>query len=110
MTFACARAHYSRQTEKAYRYWIKAFILYHNKQHPSVLDAAHLEAFMNYLAADRRVVAATQSQALNAIAFLYKKVLAMECPWMESFTRAKQVERLPVVFSPAEVQRVIEAL
>lgn len=54
VTFACARAHYSRQTEKAYRYWIKAYIFFHQKQHPSQLNASHLEAFMNCLAVDRR--------------------------------------------------------
>ena len=26
--------HYSMSTEKTYNYWVKTYILYHNKRHP----------------------------------------------------------------------------
>jgi hypothetical protein len=39
------------------------------------MGAAEVEAFLNYLAVNRRVAASTQSQALNAVVFLYDSVL-----------------------------------
>ncbi len=32
--------HYSRRTEDAYTYWIRQFILFHNKRHPIDMGAA----------------------------------------------------------------------
>jgi Phage integrase, N-terminal SAM-like domain len=39
------------------------------------MGAAEVEAFLNYLAVQRHVAASTQSQALNALVFLYGEVL-----------------------------------
>ena len=67
--------HYSRKTESAYRLWIKRFILFHHKRHPKEMGEDEIVAFLNYLATQKWVSASTQNQALNAIVFLYKKVL-----------------------------------
>lgn len=40
------------------------------------MGPAEVEAFLNHLAVDRQVAASTQSQALNAIVFLYESVLS----------------------------------
>lgn len=40
------------------------------------MGVAEVAAFINHLAVDRRVAASTQSQALNAIVFLYDQVIA----------------------------------
>ena len=58
--------HYSPRTEQAYRYWVRRFILFHGKRHPSGLGAAEIEAFLNHLAVEEQVAASTQNQALNA--------------------------------------------
>ena len=71
----CRRRHFSRNTETAYRYWARQFILFHGKRHPNEMGAADVEAFLNHLAMNRHVAASTQSQALNAIVFLYDSVL-----------------------------------
>jgi hypothetical protein len=42
--------HYSRRTEEAYVYWIRRFIVFHDKQHPSVLTSGHISAFPSSLA------------------------------------------------------------
>ena len=55
--------------------WIRRFILFHGKKHPSAMGAAEANAFLNYLAVERTVSAATQNQALSALLFLYKEVL-----------------------------------
>ena len=61
--------HFSYRTEQAYVGWIKRFILYHGKRHPSALGGPHVESFLTHLAVERRVSASTQNQALGAILF-----------------------------------------
>ncbi len=102
--------HYSLRTEDAYVYWVRAFIHFHDKRHPSELSRPEVEAFLTWLAADRQVAAGTHRQALSALLFLYQKVLRQELPWMSDIGRPKQERRLPAVFSPAEVQAVLAQL
>ena len=101
---------YSRRTEKTYWYWIRYFIRFHGRRHPSELGATEVTAFLNWLATERNVAAATQNQALNALLFLYKHVLGRELPWFEGLVRAKRPVRLPVVLSEAEVRRLLAQL
>lgn len=56
--------HYSRRTEVAYVTWIRRYIGYHKKAHPSTLGGQDLSAFLTWLATERRVSASTQNQAL----------------------------------------------
>ena len=74
--------HYSRRTEEAYVHWIKRLIYFHGKRHPEVMGEQEVTAFLNHLAVDRHVAAATQNQALSAILFLYREVLGRELPWL----------------------------
>ena len=67
--------HFSYRTEQAYVGWIKRFVLYYGKRHPSEMGAAEVEGFLTHLAVERRVSASTQNQALGAILFLYRHVL-----------------------------------
>lgn len=55
--------HYSRRTEEAYTYWIRQFILFHNKRHPIEMGAAEVENYLSWLAEKHNVAAATQNQA-----------------------------------------------
>ncbi|MFZ1396417.1 MAG: phage integrase N-terminal SAM-like domain-containing protein, partial [Candidatus Promineifilaceae bacterium] len=50
---------YSYQTEKTYVDWIKRFILFHQKRHPSEMGKDEVEAFLTHLAVDRDVAAST---------------------------------------------------
>jgi len=102
--------YYSRRTEKAYWYWIKYFICFHGKRHPAEMGAAEVTAFLNWLATERKVAAATQNQALNALLFLYKHVLGQELPWFEGLVRAKRPVRVPVVLTQAEMLRLLAQL
>ena len=81
------RKHYSIRTEQAYLQWIKRFILYHGKKHPKEMGVPEIERFLTYLAVDLKVAASTQNQALNAIVFLYTKVLDRELGKMENIAR-----------------------
>lgn len=100
--------HYSLSTENIYLSWIKQFILYHGKRHPVDLGAAEVELFLTYLATQRHVSSSTQNQALSAILFLYKEVLGLTLPWLDSFERSKKPRRLPVVLTVFETQKLLQ--
>lgn len=102
--------HYSIRTEEAYLHWIKRFILFHGKQHPSDMGPTEVETFLTHLAVKNRVSASTQNQALNAIVFLYRAVLQRELGWLENIERAKKPAKRPVVFTRKEAQAILHRL
>ena len=95
--------HYSPRTEGAYVHWIRRFILFHHKRHPRELGATDLSAFLSALASEQHVSASTQNQALSAVLFLYKEVLAAPIGQVDGVVRASTPPRLPVVLSRREV-------
>jgi integron integrase len=105
---AIGARHYSRRTEKAYVQWIKRYIFFHGKRHPSEMGAAEVTTFLSSLAVDGRVAASTQNQALSALLFLYRDVLAVDLPWLDDIVRAKRPQRLPVVLTRQEVRAVLQ--
>jgi integron integrase len=107
---AIRRRYYSRRTEEAYVHWIKRFIYFSGKRHPETLGETEVTAFLNHLAADRHVAAATQNQALSAILFLYREVLGKELGWLDGLVRASRPPRLPVVLTRAEAERLLAQL
>ena len=104
------KRHMAYRTEQAYIMWIKQFIHFHDCTHPQDLGPLDVEAFLSYLALDRNVAPSTQNQALNAIVFLYTHVQLAPLGKLQGFTRAKAKQRVPVVFSPGEVKRVLSEL
>ena len=102
--------HYSRATELAYVGWIKRFILFHHKTHPQALGEADVASFLNHLAIQRRVSPSTQNQALAALLFLYREVLARELGWVEGIVRARNRMRRPTLLSLDEVMAVLDEL
>lgn len=98
--------HYSQRTEKADVAWIRRFIVFHDKPHPSGMGALEVTAFLSSLA-ERGVGASTQNQALSAILFLYGAVLGQQLEWMNDIVRAQRPVRLPVVLSRDEVAALL---
>lgn len=74
------------------------------------MGARQVEAFLTDLAVTRKVSASTQNQALAALLFLYKEVLGIDLPWLDDVVRAKKPQRLPVVLTVVEVQRLLARL
>jgi integron integrase len=107
---AIRRRHYSYRTEETYVHWVRRFIYFSGLRHPRELGAAGVTAFLNFLARDREVAAATQNQALSALLFLYKEVLAEPLPWLDGLERAKRPARLPAVLTRDEAQRLLAQL
>ncbi len=102
--------HYSGKTEEAYRGWIKRYILFHNKRHPNEMGASEIQSFINALAVERNVSSSTQNQALQAVLFLYKKILKKDVGWIEEIKRTSRIKHLPVVFSKLEVNKIFTHL
>ena len=101
--------HFSYSTEKTYINWIYRFIIFHDKRHPGEMGGKEIAEFLTYLAVDRKVSASTQNQALNALVFLFKKVIKIPLDAFD-FKHARIGKRLPVVFSRDETQAVLSNL
>ena len=72
--------HYSPKTEKSYVAWIKRYVVFHGKRHPSEMGTDEVRAFLSWLATEKHVSASTQNQALSALLFLYRDVLGGDIP------------------------------
>ncbi len=101
---------YSFRTEQAYLYWIRRYIRCNGLRQPRELGGTEVERFLSDLATQARVAPSTQNQALAALLFLYREVLALELPWMEGIVRAKRAPRLPVVLSRAQTAALLRAM
>ncbi len=104
------KKHYSIHTEKAYVDWTRQFIIFHGRCHPREMGEIHISEFLSHLAVNRNVAASTQNQALNALVFLYKRVLKIEMGDFGQIERAKRPENLPTVMSQNEVARVLKLM
>ena len=100
--------HYSYRTEQIYCHWAKRFIRHSGLRHPREMGAPEVEAFLTYLATERRVSASTQNPAKAALLFLYKQVLGIELPWLDEITQAQQRRRLPVVLTARETRLLLD--
>lgn len=100
---------YSMRTEKTYIHWIKRYIFFHGVRHPGEMGGAEVKLFLTHLASQRSVAINTQRTALNALAFLYNKVLLKPLGDLE-FRHAKQGRQVPVVLTPEEVTALLAAL
>jgi hypothetical protein len=104
------RRAYAYRTEQSYEQWVCRFILFCGETDPTQAGADEVRAFLEYLAVRRRVSASTQNQALNALVFLYDKVLAQPLGDLPSFVRAKRPRNLPVVLSRKEVVALLDRM
>ena len=100
---------YSLRTINTYIHWVKRFILFHNKAHPSTLGDTQIEAFLTHLAVNRTVSRATQSIAVNALNFLYTHYLKSPRDFSQ-FQQARQQAKLPIVLTEFEVKNLLAQL
>jgi len=101
---------YSLRTEESYIHWIRRFIIFHGKRHPTEMGEQEITAFLTHLAVAKNVAGSTQNQALAAILFLYKQVLNRELDWMDDIVRAKRPVHIPEVLTPAQVKALLRQL
>jgi len=104
------RKHYSKNTEKAYVYWVRQYIFFHQKQHPKDLNKEHIEQFLTYLATHKRTSGTTQAQALNALVFLYKQVLKLEIGDLNYLRNVRRFKNIPTVLGKNEVVQLFRKM
>ncbi|MEJ1385347.1 MAG: integron integrase [Candidatus Sedimenticola sp. (ex Thyasira tokunagai)] len=97
---------YSISTEQTYLHWINRFLRFHKNALPQGCAEREVASFLEYLAVQRKVSGATQSLALNALVFLYARVLETPLGDIGPFRRPKHPRRIPTVLSPKEVEQV----
>jgi len=100
-------------TEETYVYWttrFTRFCLIKLKQTPKQAVPGGITAYLDYLALERNVAPATQSQALNALSFLTKNVLGLREFTLDRFHPARGQRRPPVVMTRQEVRSLTARL
>ncbi|PKF56407.1 integron integrase [Alteromonadales bacterium alter-6D02] len=101
--------HYSLRTEKSYLYWIKYYILFNDKRHPSDMGATEVNRFLTHLAVNRGVSPATQNQALCSIVFMYKHTIMRDLVGLQ-FSYAKKPKNMPTVLDPVEATKILSKM
>ena len=97
-------------SEKTYRAWCRRFIGSCAGKPIQQLDHGDVRRWLSDLAVKERVSVATQSQALNAVVFLFREVLKRDPGDFSDFTRAHRGRKVPSVLTQAECKRLFEAM
>lgn len=104
--------HYSIHTERSYVAWVVRFIRFHGMRSRADLFPAEpkIEVFLTDLAMQGNVAAATQNQAMNALVFLYKRVLEHTLEDRIDALRADRKHNVPVVMTREEVAAILSLM
>jgi integron integrase len=97
----------SPRTIEAYSFWVRRYVHFHGRRHPSTMGPAEVGEFLTDLAVTKRVSASTQNQALAALQFLYRDVLHRPLEGLSDVVSARRPQRLPNVLSREEVAVVL---
>jgi integron integrase len=97
------------RTEIAYRVWARKFAAYLTPRSPYIAEANDIAAFLTQLAVTLRASPSMQKQALNALVFFLQEALHRQLAPIE-FKRAYPRQRMPVVLSRDECERLFENL
>jgi integron integrase len=74
------------------------------------LQETTVKGYLTYLAERREVASSTQNQALNALVFFHREVLARPLGDFSDFLRAKRPKHVPVVLTADEVGALLAKL
>jgi integron integrase len=97
--------HKALLTERAYVGWIERFIRFCGVADVAQCREADIKAFLTDLAVARNVSVSTQNQAKCALLFLFRNVMGRDLGFLD-VVRATKPERLPVVLSRSEIERL----
>ena len=102
--------HYSIHSERTYCGWIKRYVQFHGmKPRQDLTDGEKkIEVFLTHLAVRENVAPATQNQAMNALVFLYKKVLKQPLHNEINAVRAHRKVNVPVVVGSRIVEKKVK--
>jgi integron integrase len=101
---------YSLRTEESYVAWVRRYILFHGKTHPSQLDGNAIAAFIEHESVSKLASSSTIRQAMSALVFFYSNVLAIDLPWIENLVTPKRSVFVPTVLTPTEISVLFDQL
>jgi len=99
--------HYSIHTERTYCDWIKRFVHFHRMSSRNDLNNGEekIETFLTHLAVEQNIAPATQNQAMNALVFLYKKILKVPLDKEINSVRARKKNKVGILFTQPATKR-----
>ena len=102
------RRNYSAETTRGYIHAIKQFAEFFGKS-PETLGAEEIRQFQLHLLKEKKLAPGTVEGRMSALRFLYKKTLKRRDIAYDDLVFPKVPRKLPVVLSPEEITRMIEA-
>lgn len=106
----CKVQYKSYNTEKAYVHWINTFRNFSNNKLVQNISESDVKSFLNHLAINKGLAAATQKQAFIALLFLFRNVLDKEIKNLDGVLRAPAPKKLPTVLSIGEISQILNNL
>lgn len=98
---------FAPNTQQSYLQQVSLFARYFGKS-PEQLGPEQIRTYQIYLAEDRKVAVGTRTVAVSAIRFLY--LVTLQRAWtVQLIPSPKKDHRLPVILSPEEVLRLLQA-
>ena len=106
----CRARHLSRETQALYGHWVRRYLEFHHGDRMRAADPAGVVVFLNQLAERQHMSASSHLQALHALLFLFRHVLAIEVGMLQGLRRMRRPQRLPEVLSVEEVRATLNAM
>lgn len=98
----------AERTQESYVAAVRGLAEYYGKS-PAVISESELRQYFLYLKNEKKVAASTCTQVLCALKFLYQHTLGQAWPILD-FVKPEREEKLPVILSREEVQRLLGCL
>src|SRR5262245_52762370 len=95
----------AQRTQESYVSAVRGLVEYYGKS-PDKLSESELRQYFLYLKNEKKAAASTYTQVLCALKFLYQHTLGQTWPILD-FVKPERAEKLPVILSREEVQRLL---
>ena len=102
------RRNYNAATIRGYLHAVEQFAQHFHKS-PELMGAEEIGQFQLHLLQEKKLAVGTIALRMGALRFLYKKTLKRRDVDLYDLPLLKTPQKLPVVLSPEEVTRLIEA-
>lgn len=100
----------SDNIQKAWLYWARSLLLFHEGRSPESLQLEDIEDFLDHLDGCRRLTPASRCQVIMAVECLLSRVLEVEVPGLRTMVARSQQSHRPVVLTPQQVQQLLANL
>ena len=102
------RRNFSPHTIRGYIRTIRDFAAYFHKS-PDQLGVEEVRQFQLHMLRDQKLATGTVQNRMTALHFFFKRVLKRHDPELYDMALTRRPKKLPVVLSPEEVEKLIEA-